>query len=219
MLIPLAGFAVVLLVALVLALTMGSRRAAQLSELKNKNEELGQLLSAHKTRFDEKCKQIDEFRSKLDRVRDEAKRAKKRIYDLEHATDQVEQNDDTARAQEEALLEAKAENKAAKEKIAQFEEHKAHSESQVEKLKSELVTLRRDLDDKNDELEKVKGGKTGEVAELKKQETKAPGQTGCGQSALQNRCAGLSGDQQQVGIGDGKNWRLGVSSGTDGQIG
>ena len=173
MLIPiLAGLAGVLLVAFVLALTMGARRAVQLSELKNKNEELGQLLSAHKTRFDEKCKQIDEFRSKLDRVRDETKRAKKRIFDLEHATDQGEQNDDATREQEEALLEAKAENKAAQKKIALLEEHKAQTETQLDKLKSELVALRRDLDDKKDELEKVKGGKTGEAAELKKQKRK-----------------------------------------------
>ena len=94
----LAGLAGVLLVALGLALLVGSRRAAQLSETKSKIDELSQLLTVHKTRFDEKCKQIDEFRSKLDRSRDEAKRAKKRIFELERATEQVEQNDDAGRS-------------------------------------------------------------------------------------------------------------------------
>lgn len=176
MLIPLLASATGLLAVLfVIMAIVATRRAGRIQELESSLAEQRKTAEEADALKDEKVKQVDELRSKLDRARDEAKKAKKKAFDHEQASRSTEPTEDeqAARADEEARLEAKADAKKYRQQAEQAAEEASRAQTQVDELKAELREAKLALEQHEHDLAKAKKGEGGQVEELTKKLKKA----------------------------------------------
>ena len=180
--------ALVFLAAAIVLATKTSRLGKELAERTSQLAKSEQQLSEAKINYDAKCKEVVEYRSKLDRTRDETKKSKKRAFELTQKDkdtvivpekvipkDQKEQRDQS----EEVLQESRAqthkaieETKKATEAATKALEEKNAALLQLEKMKSELATANQALQERHEENLKTERVESESVKKLESELTK-----------------------------------------------
>jgi hypothetical protein len=163
----LISVAVLCLAAALILVMISAQRKKAISELNIKLSEIGQQLRESRIQFEAKCKEVDEARSKLDRTRDEAKKAKKRAFDLEQQDKEKTVVPQVAMPQDEdALLEARAQARQAMDAAARTNEDKNYALEQIEKLKGELATAKQTLRSRHEDALKAERGESERTKKL-----------------------------------------------------
>jgi chromosome segregation ATPase len=152
------GAVLCLAAAAVLAIT-ANRRSKTITELSARLAEGEQRLREARQQFETKCKETDEIRSKLDKLRDEAKKAKKRAFELERVDKEKASVPPAAVPQEDdLLLDTRTQARQAAEAAARATEEKNHALEQLEKVKAELATAKQSLKARHEEALKAERG-------------------------------------------------------------
>jgi chromosome segregation ATPase len=147
MIIPIA--VAVALLSAVLVAVMSVRMAKKSSLIDKQRGEisgLSQNLSSQKIQLDQKDKLAQQLRSDIDRVREEARKAKKKAYEAcqnGKSKRSAGVDEDTERVYEDAMLEAKAEARRYKKQVELLEDENKESKAVQSKLKEEISEFRR----------------------------------------------------------------------------
>jgi hypothetical protein len=171
MIIPILAGAAVIAAALFLVMVfVATRRSTQIADLERALDEQQSKVLQAESRHADKCKQTEELRGKLDRAKDDAKRAKKKAYDRnrEEKSADPDAAQTAEREQEEALLDAKAEAKRQKELTEQAAEAATDARAQAEKLKTENGELKTKLESAEEQKIKAARGESGKLGETSK---------------------------------------------------
>jgi FtsZ-interacting cell division protein ZipA len=149
------------LAAVVILAMTNTRSSKALSELSARLAESEQRLREFRMQLETKSKEADEIRSKHDRFRDEAKKAKKRAFELEQQDKEKATVPPAVTPQDDdILLETRAQAHQALAAAARANEDKNYALEQLEKLKGELAMAKQALKARHEDALKAERGES-----------------------------------------------------------
>jgi DNA repair exonuclease SbcCD ATPase subunit len=153
--------ALLCLAAVVILAMANARRRKDISALVVKLAESEQQLRESTSRVEAKAKEAEDLRSKLDRIRDESKKAKKKAFDLEqHDKGKAITPPVVVPHDDDILLETRTQARQAIDAAARANEEKNQALEQLEKLKGELVTAKQALKARHEDALKAERGES-----------------------------------------------------------
>lgn len=143
----LMGACALCLVLVVVAMLSSSKRGSKILELEAANQELVSKSKEIETRFESKCRQADKTINELNKVKDEVKKAKKKVYFLECGTKNqfmtTPEDRDLDLALQDDLGKARLEIKNLQSELKNSQEESNGLKMQTERQKTELSQARK----------------------------------------------------------------------------
>ena len=158
------------LVLFILSTYLAIRRRNRIQELEKSLDERGRQIREVEGRLEGKNRQVEKLGNQANQARDETKKAKKKVHELEKRgrDSRPSEDEELDHIQEEALQEARSQASKAKEEASRASEESGRLHQQVEQLTKELQEVKANLNSRQDADRKSQKDSTGQLERLQK---------------------------------------------------
>jgi transgelin len=139
-----------------------AQRKTLLAQLRLQVEKMTQETALLKEQSEERARQLDEIRSKHDQAKEEAKKAKKKAFELvqQMEKESVPEKETSGKSEEDLLAEARAETHRAKHEAAQAAKEALAAMEQIDKLKEEMQAAKQTIQVRHEEVVRAERGES-----------------------------------------------------------
>jgi len=167
----LAAGAGLFLVLFILSTYIAAHRRKRIQDTEKQLDEQRRRIRELEALLEGKSRQVEQLGNQVDRARDEAKKAKKKVHDLEQRGRESRPSEDAEldRIQAEALQEARRQAGQAKEEASQSQEECGRLREQANRLRQELQEAKSALSSRQETDRKTRKDSTGHLERLEKE--------------------------------------------------